>query len=320
MQLKILPVPEVSRPAGFLGGIGRFSLAAEASPKVVRVGQDFEFRVKVSGPAAWGAAGRPELARFDRLPLGLRIRSGPILTSDEPPERTFIYHLRPSRAGEAILPPLSLASYDPAVSRYITPVTPGVRIRVAAVAAFDPAAIAGVESAPTALSSGWRWAALSLSAIALAAAWGALHVVRKRSRKRLPTGATAARRYAARLARTLRSPDARTLALLAASTPSIAPHDDLEGPDLIARAVCALLVRYLELGVERPPGALTPEEACQGVRHVSQSDDLAARAGRLAACCDKILYGELQRESLTPAILKEARALFQALGNVKTTS
>ena len=95
--------------------------------------------MKVSGPAAWGMTERPELARYDQLALRLRIRPGPILTSDEPPERTFIYHLRPSRAGEATLPPLSIASYDPAVSRYMTQVTPGVPVRVAAVSAFDPA-------------------------------------------------------------------------------------------------------------------------------------------------------------------------------------
>ena len=133
LQVKVLPVPEAVRPAGFLGGIGRFSLDAEASANVVRVGQEFELRVKMSGPAAWGMTERPELTRYDRLPIGLRIRPGPILTSDEPPERTFVYHLRPSKAGEVILPPLSIASFDPAISRYLTQVTPGVPVRVAAV-------------------------------------------------------------------------------------------------------------------------------------------------------------------------------------------
>ena len=158
VQLKILPVPEAGRPSGFLGGIGRFSLEAEASPKVVRVGQEFDLRVKVSGPAAWGTTERPDLTRYDRLPLGLRIRPGPILTSEEPPERTFIYHLRPSRAGESVLPPLSIVSFDPAVSRYMTQVTPGVPVRVAAVAAFDPAAIVDGQSA---LNNG-RSAAMAL--------------------------------------------------------------------------------------------------------------------------------------------------------------
>jgi hypothetical protein len=321
VQLKILPAPEVGRPAGFLGGIGRFSLEAEATPKVVRVGQEFEFRVKVSGPAAWGIADRPELTRYDRLALGLRVRPGPILTSDEPPERAFIYRLRPSRAGEAILPPLSIASYDPAVSRYVTQVTPGVPVRVVAVSDFDPAAIAGEESVlNTGLSAGRRWTAWALSVVALAAACVSLLVVRRRLRRRRPTGGAAARRYSARLARRLRSPDVETRASLPDSIAAVAPHDGLEGPDhLAARAVCAFLVRYLELGAERPPGALTPEEAREGVRQVSQSDGLGAKAGRLTAQCDQVLYGDAQRESHRREILGEARALFEALGKVKTT-
>ena len=54
IQVEIHPVPSAGRPAEFLGGVGPFSLEAEASPKVIRLGQEIDFRVKVSGPAAWG--------------------------------------------------------------------------------------------------------------------------------------------------------------------------------------------------------------------------------------------------------------------------
>ena len=145
--------------------------------------------MKVSGPAAWGTTERPELTRYDRLPLGLRIRPGPIETSDEPPERTFIYHLRPSRAGEAVLPPISIASFDPALSRYMTQVTPGVPVRVVAVSAFDPATIDDGESAVDAgRSVVGRWTAWSLSAVALAAASVSLMLVRRRLRRRQLAG------------------------------------------------------------------------------------------------------------------------------------
>ena len=62
-ELSIQPVPLQGRPAEFLGGVGRFELHAEASPKVVRVGQELDFRIKVTGPAAWGMTDRPDLAR-----------------------------------------------------------------------------------------------------------------------------------------------------------------------------------------------------------------------------------------------------------------
>ena len=103
----------MGRPAEFLGGVGRFELKAEATPRVVRVGQELDFRIKVTGPAAWGMTDRPELERFDRLPLGLRIEPKPDETTGEPPARTFVYRLRPTEAGEAVLPPVAIAAFDP---------------------------------------------------------------------------------------------------------------------------------------------------------------------------------------------------------------
>jgi hypothetical protein len=319
VHVEILGVPAIGRPSAFLGGVGGFSLHAGVLPDVVRVGQEFEFRVKVTGPAAWGMSERPELLRYDRLPLGLRIRAGPIESKDEPPERTFVYRLRPSRAGEEVLPPISIASFDPSLSRYMTQVTQGVPIRVVAVAAFDPAAIVAAASMPGAdRSIVMRWTVWSIAAIALAIASGSLVVVRRRLRSRPLTGQAAARRFAARLARSLASGDGADWVSLGAP---VTEGDTLEGPGrLAARGISGLLIRYLEVGAARPPGALTPEEASRGVAQVSRSDQLGQQAGRLTAKCDLVLYGNRQAESLSPGIMGEARALFEALGRSKTTS
>src|SRR5262249_27543483 len=91
-------------------------------------------------------------------------------------------------------------------------------------------------------------------------------------------------------------------------------------PTDVARRTGEQLVRYLELGVGRPPGALTPDEVYQGVALCTGCDALAARAARLAAQCDRTLY----RAPLAPSegdpdrLLDEARGLFTALGQVKT--
>ena len=47
----------------------------------------------------------------------------------------------PTRAGDIVLPPVSIASFDPALARYVTHVTAGVPIRVVAVPSFDPTTI-----------------------------------------------------------------------------------------------------------------------------------------------------------------------------------
>jgi hypothetical protein len=321
LKVEVLPVPAAGRPASFLGGIGSFTLRADVSASAVRVGQEFDFRITVSGPAAWGMTEPPELTRFDRVPLGLRIRTAPTQTKDEPPERTFTFRLRPTRPGDAVLPPISIAAFEPALSRFMTHVTPSVPVRVVAVSPFDPATI---DDGPLLLRASrpahGQWFAWGFSASALAAACISLALVRKRLRDRRRAGESAARQFAAGLARSL-SPDGFldvTAKECDESGVTPAMIDAQEGPlRRAARRLRDLLIRYLELGIERPPGALTPDEASKGVTQVSRSADLGAKAGQLMACSDRILYGESSAEIGAPEFLKQARALLEALGKAK---
>ena len=199
LKVEVLPVPAVGRPASFIGGIGRFTVRADVSASSVRVGQEFDFRITVSGPAAWGMTEAPDLTRYDRIPLGLRIRSGPTQTKDEPPERTFTYHLRPTRPGGAVLPPISIAAFEPALSRFMTQVTPTVPIRVIAVSPFDPATIDdGTRSLRVSQPADGRRVAWTCSAFALVAACIYLALVRKRLRDQRCAGESAARRFCGR--------------------------------------------------------------------------------------------------------------------------
>ena len=201
VSIKTAPVP--GRPAEFLGGIGRFEVHAEASPKVVRIGQELDFRIKITGEAAWGMTDRPDLRRFERLGLGLRIEPKPDETIDEPPVRTFVYRLRPARAGEAVLPPVAIAAFDPSLSRYVTHVTAGVPIRVVAVASFDPSTI-NDEPPSTAMS---RPALILWTIIAMGALSFAVFLLLRQLRRRLDRprafGPDLARRFAKQTARYL---------------------------------------------------------------------------------------------------------------------
>ena len=173
-------MPADGRPAAFLGGVGQFTLQAEASAKAVRVGQEFDLRIRVSGPAAWGMTERPELLRYDRVPLRLRIRPGPTETKDEPPERTFIYHLRPTRAGEAVLPPVSIAAFEPSLMRYITHTTPGVPIgSLRSRPSIRRRSTSGWRPTRTRWPIGVQWFAAGLSTLALAVTFASLAVIRR---------------------------------------------------------------------------------------------------------------------------------------------
>jgi hypothetical protein len=313
IRVRIQPVPLDGRTAEFLGGVGRFVVEAEAVPQVVRVGQELDFRIKVTGPAAWGMKERPDLARFQRLPLGLRINSKDDETVNEPPARTFVYRLRPTKPGEAALPPVSIAAYDPALSRFITQTTRRVPIRVIAVPSFDPAAIDDGRSSGISMRREWLvWTSWGSSAILLLASYAALARVRRRLRRRPEVGPQAARRFAAELARRLGRGDWRphTSGLSSILGPPSPDHET-------ARRVCDEMIRYLEIGIVRPPGALTPDEAREGVIRLTGREELGRAAGELTTRCDQLLYGEFDAGPFDRKVLEQARGLFTALGRVR---
>jgi len=351
-RLSIQPVPLAGRPAEFLGGVGRFELEAAVSAKVARAGQEIDYRITITGPAAWGTTARPDMERFGRLGLGLRIKPKPDQTSDEPPVRTFVFRLRPTRAGEAVLPPVAIAAFDPSLSRYVTHVTKGVPIRVVAVPSFDPTTID--YDAPRAAAG--RTGVIIAGATALATILVAAYILLRRARRRLklprPFGADRARRFAKYTVRYLRSVSVATnpqssepsnldpqfesldFAALVPSWNSFPPSTwkphrartifKTGSPEIVrifARRISERLALYLRLGTGHSPRALTPDEARQGVARVTNSEELAARAGRLIARCDSILYGDLAYEPArdAPKLIDDARRLFEALGRVKNS-
>jgi hypothetical protein len=317
LHAAIRPVPLEGRPAEFLGGVGRFEPSAEAVPNVVRVGQELDFRIKVTGPAAWGMTTGPDLARYSRINLGLRIEPGPDQVSDEPPVRTFVYRLRPTRAGEAVLPPVAIVAFDPAHLRFETRVTAGVPIRVVAVPALDPRTIDGGESMHDSGHAAWvQWSAWGLSAGLLLGGYASLLLVRRRLRRKELHGPTVASRYAARLARSLRSidPSAGLSRGLRARAPARFPQPYQDA----AHRVTLELIHYLQLGIGRPAGALTPDEARLGVEQVTGSPDLGGLAASITARCDLALYAEARGEPSARELLESARAFFEALGRANT--
>jgi hypothetical protein len=310
VRVSIRPVPAEGRTAEFLGGVGRFTLKAEAVPGVVRVGQEFEFRIAVTGRAAWGMVDRPELKRFDRLPIGVHIQPKGADLVAEPPSRTFVYRLRPTRPGDAVLPPVSIAAFDPSTSRYVTQATPGVPVRVVAVAVFDASTIVPDRSpGGSGASTGLVGIVAITSTILLLAAAAALIRVRRRTQGRRLLGPAAARRYAVRLAHGLGS----------ASAAGVGDRG-LTGGEL-GLEIREALIGYLQIGIGRPAGALTPEETWQGVSECTGSEELGRRAAGIAARCDGVLY----RDAPPPAdddpgrLRDDARGLFAALGRVRTS-
>jgi hypothetical protein len=80
------------------------------------------------------------------------------------------------------------------------------------------------------------------------------------------------------------------------------------------------LIEYARVGVGRPPGALTPDEAREVVSGLTRSSALGDRAAELLARCDLALFADRPQLCDTKELLEIARGLFDALGQAPITS
>ncbi len=268
IRLTIAAIPAAGRTPAFLGGVGPFQVGAEAEPSTVRTGQTIEFRLTITGPAAWGSIRGPDLAGWASLPPGFRVE--PLADAGvggDPPARTFRYRLRPSTGGPFVLPPVAIAAFDPKLGGFATRYSPGVPIRVDEPARFDPARLdyggEGDGSNP-----GSRRLRIAVGAVV--AGLGPLAAIVLARRWRRATRPVDPIRVAAELARGL-DPDAA-------------------GPEA-ARQITDGLATLLRRAGGRAPGVLTPPEARECVGRLTLDPDLAGRAGRLIERCDRARYG-----------------------------
>ena len=197
-----------------------------------------------------------------------------------------------------MLPPVSIAAFDPASQHYLTRATAALPIRVVAVPSFDPAVIPDIDRSDEERTR--RLTAIVQSAVGgvatLLLAGSAAAILWARRRARREGGPIAARRFAAGTARAL----------------SRDPADD---PPAMALRVIDAMIRYLHLADGRPTGAITPDEARAAVGRSTASDDLAAQAAAIVARCDHLLYREPPAIPEDPRRLRDdARALFNHLG------
>jgi len=303
LRLTVEPVPFEGRSAEYLGGVGEFSVQASVTPATIRVGQEFVYRIALTGPAAWGTASRPDLSRFDRIPLALRVEALPDERTNEPPSVTFVYRIRPTQAGSGAVPPVSIAAFDPRSMRYITKVTQGLPIKAAAVPAFDPRTVN--YAAPDGDRNrriAWASSALMLSLCALL---GLAVVIRRRRLLARQTSLPRAQRIARRMVRELsHTGDAGS-----------SGRSEVES----ARRIIDGLIAYARFGIGRPPGALTPSEARSVVHELTRSDELGSQAAALVARCDGCLFSQRQTGHHAEQLVATARELFRALGRASVS-
>ena len=291
--ITVRSVPQAGRTAAFLGGVGPCRVTGAVDPNQVRVGQPVEFRLTLSGPGAWGSTQAPDLAGWSSLPPAFEVRA---VTSEvepgDPPTRTFRYRLRPLKPGRAVLPPVTVATFDPASGRFQTRATASQPIEVDPPPRFDPAAIQ-FDPIPAASAGAGHWI-IGLVAgtvgILVAMATG-------RSRRRRTDRPISWRQEAAELQRWARR----------------------QGPGLaVTNVIHDRLARCLGRATGQPLAVLTPREAAASVAVLTRDDALAARVSRLVAECDRLRFDQGAEANATVGdlgeVVAEAVAVMQAIG------
>lgn len=275
-------LPRAGRTSAFLGGVGGLSVSAEVVPATLRVGQQFEYRIKLSGPAAPGSSRRPSLSALERSPLSPEIEPLGDEVSPGPPERVLRWRVRPLNAGEVKVPAVPIARFDPGSQRYLTVLAPSVPVKVVDVPALDPSRLEyDVPPPPERPKIGLRWAGV----LGLFGVCATLILAYRRVKRPDP------RRLASRLAAILAKPDRL---------------EDLAG------MITDALTEYLHLAAGRPSGALTPDEAGQWVEAVSGRPDLGRRAASVIAECDRARFAgrdPIQGPGEAPALFRELARL-----------
>lgn len=285
LSLTIRDLPAAGRARAFLGGVGTLErVEAEAVPTTVRQGQTFEFRLRLLGTAARGSTAQPDLAALNRVPLGLRVEPLPAEVADTPPSRTLRFRIRATVAGEADLPSIPIAAFDPRLQTYLTWRSPRVPLRVVAVPRFDPTEVA-YEPAPPTMDPFWPIAATAMVAAGTILALSLL--ARRLACRRGQDPA----RFARRVARGL---------------------DKTTDPVALANQIEAGLAGYLQRAQGRPAGALTPDEAGEGLAALGHDTERSRHARLVIEKCDRVRYSG--QEVPVQALRDDARPLFQWLG------
>ena len=281
IQLTVQPIPAEGRLASYLRGVGRIEAKSEVTPSTLRLGQTFEYRLILNGRGAIGSTQWPLLSAFEAI-KGLKIEQVGTIEVNDPPSRTFRYRLRPSAPGDLRLPSVTVATFDPALRRYVETRAPSLSVRIVDVPRFDPSSLDQDMPTIPELSSR-RSTPIWLVGLAVVGL-GATLLVYWRSRRNRP------RRTALRLARAMRS-----------------QSDPTNRADRVASA----LTIYLATAIDRPAGELTPEEARQGIERAVADAALANLAGQLIERCARVRFGGDQ--DAEAKLSSDAADLFEAL-------
>ena len=154
--LRVLELPATGRPAGFSGLVGKYEIAAGATPSEMNVGDPITLSVKISGPPYLGNVQLPPLATQNRLNRDFKIPQERAPGTVKRGAKVFTQTIRARHSEIERIPPIEFSYFDPESGRYQRAETEAIPISVASakiVTARDAEGLAIGGSVQTELES-----------------------------------------------------------------------------------------------------------------------------------------------------------------------
>lgn len=130
VSVKVKPLPLEGRPANFTGAVGDFDVTAQVDSNAVPAHQPFILRVRFEGA---GNAKGIELPAIE-WPPGLELydtKSESRFFKNGRSYKNFDVYVVPRQEGEVVIPPISVAMFDPKTGTYAQRTTHPITLKVA---------------------------------------------------------------------------------------------------------------------------------------------------------------------------------------------
>lgn len=315
LVIQVKDAPLAGRPSSFCGGVGQFSVRAEAVPKELYVGDPLTLALHVDGEGFWDNLLPPKIGQYPELAEHFTVYDDKVTSEQRAQGKTFRYALRVRTATVREIPPLPFAYFDPKTRRYVVIHTPSLPLSVKAAPTLNSGEV--ISGAPTASANqetlqkqsrgimanytkddilvaqeiGWQaWH------IAVLAGWPLLYLLSASwiyYRRRMGSDPVYRRRSRAWK--------------LAQQRIAAAGGDELA---TYAAWRAAILGEVADL-YNLPAESLVPAEALEHMRHRQVSDDLLRETADFLELCEAMQYGLHASQGAT---LDETRQKVLALG------
>ena len=130
LEIEVKPLPREGRPDLFNGMVGEFSIAVQAEPTEVRVGEPITLTITVSASNHLENIFFEPLRYQPNLVNRFEIPSDRSLPAREGKSKIYTQTIRPLSENNTEIPPLQLAYFSPEKSRYIVAESDAVPLRV----------------------------------------------------------------------------------------------------------------------------------------------------------------------------------------------